>query len=67
MMGEPRKSKGRRAVFPADLVEEVDKLSPDERRRRLIQYIEEHGEEVEPGEGYGPKVTRPPQGDDPSE
>jgi hypothetical protein len=47
-------------VFPADLVEEVDKLSPDECRRRLIQYIEEHGEDVEPGEGYGPKVTRPP-------
>lgn len=51
-------------MFPADFVKEVDKLPPDERRLRLMQYIEEHGEDVEPVDGwtpYGPKATRPPE------
>jgi hypothetical protein len=61
-MDDTRKGKSRRAMFPADLVNEVDKLPLDERRRPLIQYIEEHGEDIEPGEGYGPKVTRPREG-----
>jgi hypothetical protein len=64
MADETRKGRSRRAVFPADLVKSVDKLPPDERRLRLMQYIEEHGEDVEPVDGwtpYGPKATRAPE------
>ena len=48
-------------MLPPDLVKEVDELPPDERRWRLIEYTEEHGEEVGPGEGYGPRVAGPPE------
>lgn len=67
VVNETRRGKSRRAVFPPDFVEEVDKLPPNERRWRLIQYIEEHGEDVEPGDGFGPTATKPPEGQDPPE
>jgi hypothetical protein len=62
---EKRKGTRKRVQFPPDFVKEVDKLPADERRWRMIQYLEEHGEEVGPGEGYGPKVPRQPEGPGP--
>lgn len=67
VMDEIRKGKSRRAVFPPDLMAEVDKLPPDERRWRLIQYLEEHGEDVKPGDGFGPTAPKPPDRQDPPE
>lgn len=64
---ETRKRTGRRVQFPPDFVKAVDKLAPDERRLRLMQYLEDHGEEVGPGEGYGPKVPRRPEEPGPQE
>jgi hypothetical protein len=64
-MDKPKKDKRRRAVFPPDFEEEVSKLPPDERRWRMIQYIEEHGEDVGPGDGYGPPTPSSSGGDDP--
>ena len=54
VMDEAEKGKSRRVEFPPDFVKEIDKLPQDERRRRLIQYIEEHGEYVEPINGWSP-------------
>jgi len=65
VMDEARKDKSRGAVFPPELAAELKKLPPEERRRRMLRYVEEHGEDVEPVNGwtpYGPKVTRPPEG-----
>ncbi len=66
-MDKMRSGKGRRTEFPPDFVKEVDRLPPDQRRWRMIQFIEEHGEDVEPGDGYGPKVTGSPERHDPPE
>ena len=49
---------GKRVAYPPEFVAEVDKLEPDERRLRLRRHLEEHGEDTNPGEGYGPKVPR---------
>ena len=64
VMDEARKGKSRGAVFPPELVEELEKLSPEERHQRMLRYVEEHGEDVEPVNGWtpnGPKVTRQPE------
>lgn len=55
--------RGRRAVFPVDFVEKVENLPASERHRRLVDYIDRHGEDVPPGGGYGPKT--PPSLDHP--
>jgi hypothetical protein len=70
VMDEVRNGKGRRAVFPPDVVKELEKLSPEERHQRMLRYVEEHGEDVEPVDGwtsYGPRATRPPDGHNPPE
>ena len=51
----------RRVEFPPDLVKEIDGLPPDQRRLRMMAYLEEHGEDVGPGEGYGPRLDELPK------
>jgi len=55
-------------VFPPEFAKDLEKLSPEGRHRRILQHVEEHGEDVEPVDGwspYGPKVTKPPEGHSP--
>lgn len=61
-MDETGKATGRRAVIPPEIVKEVEGLPPEERQQRLRRYVEEHGEEVEPVDGwtpYGSKAEGP--------
>jgi hypothetical protein len=60
VMDAAKEGKGRRAVIPPEIVKELEALSSQERSKRLRSYTEEHGEEVEPVDGwipYGPKVN----------
>lgn len=64
-MEVPRRS-GRRAVIPPAMKAELDELSPAERLRRGREYLDEHGEDVEPADGwtpYGPAVDDRRQAD----
>lgn len=50
---------GRRVEIPAELTRRFRDLDPEERRRRVLAYMEVHGEDVAPVDGwtrYGPKI-----------
>jgi hypothetical protein len=52
---EPRSS-SRRVKIPAQLTRQFRDLDPEERQRRVLAYMEEHGEDVGPDDGYGPRI-----------
>jgi hypothetical protein len=52
---EPRSSR-RRVKVGAELTRQLRDLDPEERRRRVLAYMEEHGEDVGPDDGYGPRI-----------
>jgi hypothetical protein len=46
----------RRVRIPAELTRQLRNLDPEERRRRVLAYMEEYGEDVGPDDGYGPRI-----------
>jgi hypothetical protein len=48
----------RRVRIPAELTRQLRDLDSEERRRRVLAYMEEHGEDVGPDDGYGPRIGK---------
>lgn len=58
---EAPQSRRRRVKIPAGLTKQLRDLDPEKRQRRVVAYMEEHGQDVEPLDGwtpYGPRIGK---------